>query len=411
MTFLTNAKKSVSALSSSALMTRYKTDTSGNFGTILAVSILVLLGGVAAAVDISAAVSAKQRLQDTTDQIALYAAKSLETDSAALAQRAQDYFEFNYADSDLPVVLNSIERVGDTVNVDASTKIDTTFAGMFGFDQVDVRTVSSSTYSDKGLDIALVLDTTGSMCDPCTKIETLKAAGANLIDELDTGTPGKVRISVVPFAQYVNVGPANLNANWLDDRDVGDDWSGCVGSRLGNRARQVDYSGSDFPAIPGDLCNNEITPLTADLDKPKAAMGELLARGWTYMPAGLAWGWRTLNGDAPFIEAADQGGLQRDRIIVMMTDGDNTRAASGTSHNSRSRNKADRATDNLCTAIKADGIQMYTIAYDISSNRTRNLLEECASGSDMYFDARNAGDLSGAFAEIAANLSTLRLTN
>lgn len=410
MTFLTKAKNTVSSLA-----LNYAKDTQGNFAVIAAVSMLVMIGGVAAAVDIGAAVSAKQRLQDTTDQIALYAAKSLETDPSALAARAQDYFEFNYADSDMPVVLNSIERVGDTVNVDASTKIETSFAGVFGFKELPVRVNSSSTYSDRGLDIALVLDTTGSMGEASsgggTKIETLKAAATNLIDELDTGTPGKVRISVVPFAQYVNIGPANLTANWVDDTEAGSAWSGCVGSRSGNGEENADYSGRDFPAISGDLCNNPITPLTANLETPKAAMGALMARGWTYMPAGLAWGWRTLEGGLPFDEAQDNGGMERDRIIVMMTDGDNTRAASGTRHDSTNRNKADRATDSLCTAIKGQGIQIYTIAYEIKTTKTRRLLEGCASGSEQYFDARNAADLNSAFAEIAANLSTLRLTN
>ena len=410
MTFLTKAKSTVSTLA-----LNYAKDTTGNFGTIAAICAIVIIGGVAAAVDIGAAVSAKQRLQDTTDQIALYAAKSLETDPAALTQSAMDYFDFNYGDSGMPVVLNSIERIGDTVNVDASTQIDTSFAVVFGYKNIDIRTVSSSTYSDRGLDIALVLDTTGSMGQPSsgggTKIETLRAAATDLIEELDTGTPGKVRISVVPFAQYVNVGPANLDAKWLDDSEVGDSWTGCVGSRSGNGSEKADYKGRDFPAIPSAACNNPITPLTANLDVPKAAVGELVARGLTYMPAGLVWGWRTLEEAAPFQEAKEDKRLQRDKIIVMMTDGSNTRAASGTTHDSKSTNKADRKTDSLCSGIKGSGIQLYTIAYEVDDNKTRRLLEGCASGSDMYFNAQNSSDLSSAFAEIAANLSTLRLTN
>ena len=410
MTFLTKVKNTVSSLA-----LNYAKDTQGNFAVVAAITMVVMIGGVAAAVDIGGAVSAKQRLQDTSDQIALYAARSLETDPAALTQHAMDYFDYNYADGSAPITLNSIERVGDTVNVDLSSSVDTSFAGIFGVSQLPVRVNSSSTFSDRGLDIALVLDTTGSMGDPSsgggTKIETLRAAGTSLIEELDTGTPGKVRISVVPFAQYVNVGTANLDANWLDDSDAGNNWSGCVGSRTGNGDESANHNGRDFPAIEGDLCNSPITPLTANLDTPKAAMGGLVARGWTYMPAGLVWGWRTLEGGAPFSEADDNGGLERDRIVIMMTDGANTRAVSGTTHNSKSSNKADRATEDVCSAIKSDDIQIYTIAYEISETKTRRLLEDCASGGEQYFDARNADDLTAAFAEIAANLSTLRLTN
>lgn len=409
MTFLTNAKNTVSRIALS-----YKDDTKGSFATVFAVSLFVLVAGVAAAVDLGAAASAKQRLQDTTDQISLYSARSLETDPAILAQQAQDYVNFNYPNTKDSITIDSITRDGDAVKVEASTKIDTRFAGIFGVGKLDVNVLSVSNYAERGIDIALVLDTTGSMGQPSsgggTKIETLRTAATNLISTLDTGT-GKVRVSVVPFAQYVNVGTDYAGAEWLDTSLVNGAWGGCVGSRGGNGEETADYDGDEFPAITGVNCSNPITPLTADLEEPKKGISTLVASGWTYMPAGLAWGWRTLEGNAPFIEADTKEKFERDRFIVMMTDGANTRANSGGYHDSTNRNKADKATESLCTAIKGSDIQIYSIAYEIKKTKTRRLLEGCASDTSMYFNAQNAGDLSQAFAEIAANLSTLRLTN
>lgn len=410
MTFLTNAKNTVSRIALS-----YRDDTKGNFATIFAVSLFVLVAGVAAAVDLGAAASAKQRLQDTTDQISLYSARSLETDPAVLAQQAQDYVNFNYPNTKDSITIDNISRVGDAVRVEASTKVDTRFANILGFGKLDVNVLSVSNYAERGIDIALVLDTTGSMGQPSsgggTKIETLRTAATNLISTLDTGTTGRVRVSVVPFAQYVNVGTDNLDADWIDDSLVNGAWGGCVGSRGGNGEEEADYDGDEFPAITGVSCSNPITPLTADLDKPKAGISTLLASGWTYMPSGLAWGWRTLEGNAPFTQADTKEKFERDRYIVMMTDGANTRANSGTYHDSASSNKADRATEKLCDAIKGSDIQIYSIAYEIDKAKTRRLLQGCASETDMYFNAQNADDLSQAFAEIASNLSTLRLTN
>ena len=50
----------------------YKKDTAGNMGMMLAVSTAALIGFLAVAVDLTNAFSAKQRLQDTTDAVALF---------------------------------------------------------------------------------------------------------------------------------------------------------------------------------------------------------------------------------------------------------------------------------------------------------------------------------------------------
>lgn len=404
MTFLKTVKQSTSKLAMA-----YANDTKGNFAIIFAVSLFVIVGGLAASIDIGNAVSQKQRLQDTTDQISLYAAKTLETDTAALNAYAQDYVDFNYPNTKTNIIIENISRDGDTVSVQATTKVKTAFAHMLGMDQIDVRVNSASSYNNKGLDIALVLDSTGSMSGE--KLDTLRDAATNLVSTLESGVSGNVRISVVPFAQYVNIGTDNADENWLDTSDVNAAWAGCVGSRNGSRAETPDYNGSNFPALATSACNTAITPLTDDLDAVKVGVNNMIARGLTYMPSGLVWGWRTLDGDAPFREARDTGGVQRDRIMVMMTDGTNTRASSGKTHDSKNINAADRDTRDLCNGIKSDGIKMYTIAYELDDSGTRSLLRRCASQDDNFFDARDASDLNAAFSQIASNLTNLRLTN
>ncbi len=403
MTFLQKAK-----LTASNLALSYANDTKGNFATIFAIGLFVIVGGLAASIDIGNAFSEKQRLQDTADQISLYAAKTLETDRGALNAFAQDYVNFNYPNTKGDIVIENIQRNGDTVSVEATTKVGTAFGQFVGFETIDVRVNSASTFRSKGLDVSLVLDTTGSMSG--AKIDTLREAATDLISTLEDAS-ADIRVSVVPFAQYVNIGTENLNERWLDTSNVNGNWAGCVGSRSGNRADTPDHNGANFPAISGTVCNTPITPLTDDLDTVKQDISALVAQGWTYMPSGLIWGWRTLDGAAPFRQARENGNLQRERIMVMMTDGANTRASSGTLHESTQTQAADRDTRKLCRGIKGDGIQLYTIAYEISSNSTRNLLRGCASDKENYFDARDAGDLRTAFAEIAASLSSLRLTN
>ncbi|RPI30784.1 MAG: hypothetical protein EHM67_18515, partial [Hyphomicrobiaceae bacterium] len=60
----------------------------------------------------------------------------------------------------------------------------------------------------ESLEISLMLDVTGSMCDPCTKIDDLKAAAKDLVDIViwDDQSAYTSKIALSPFAPAVNVG-------------------------------------------------------------------------------------------------------------------------------------------------------------------------------------------------------------
>ena len=58
------------------------------------------------------------------------------------------------------------------------------------------------------IEVSLMLDVTGSMCDPCTKINALKTAAKDLIDIVvwDDQSQYTSRVALAPFADAVNVG-------------------------------------------------------------------------------------------------------------------------------------------------------------------------------------------------------------
>ena len=62
-----------------------------------------------------------------------------------------------------------------------------------------------------------------------------------------------------------------------------------------------------------------------------------------------------------------------------------------------------------CTNAKADGVQVYTIAFQISDQNTVNMMRNCASKAAMAFDARSNSDLVDAFKRIADEITRLRL--
>ena len=90
---------------------KFKQDEKGNFAIIGAVTMAVLIGGLAVAVDLSNGFSAKQRLQDTTDAIALLAARGEIEGQANLTAAAQEYFDLTYpGQRGSRIVLDSITR-------------------------------------------------------------------------------------------------------------------------------------------------------------------------------------------------------------------------------------------------------------------------------------------------------------
>lgn len=63
----------------------------------------------------------------------------------------------------------------------------------------------------------------------------------------------------------------------------------------------------------------------------------------------------------------------------------------------------------LCTAMKAEGIVIYTITFQLSAAATQQLYRDCASSTDFYFNSPSNSDLQQVFVQIADELSSLRV--
>jgi hypothetical protein len=120
--------------------------------------------------------------------------------------------------------------------------------------------------------------------------------------------------------------------------------------------------------------------------------------------------------------------------MVLMTDGMNTmpsqsstlngsrytaygyakqeRMGSGINTTSAMVAEMDAGLTRVCDSMKALGIRIYTIAYDIDSAEAsvKQLLEDCATAPSLYFDAADSAAIDAAFTAIAEDLSSLRLS-
>lgn len=215
-------------------------------------------------------------------------------------------------------------------------------------------------------------------------------------------------------------------------------WIGCVGVRANDLHLEDDSYGISTSKIPGLLhknpyeatgfgwdleswCPHTITPLTDDYDMLNSQVGHLYGTDRTYIPIGLNWGRRILSPQAPFSEA-DTVDPKR-QIMILMSDGQNTAylddsidgfetipyiedLSAAQQENGDVPPGTDADTAALCEAIKAEGTEVYTIAFKVENAVTRNLLMNCASSAQHYFDAGTNTSLVESFQNISENLET-----
>ena len=440
-----------------------KNDQRGAVLVYVALALLPLICVAGVAMDLGHATYAKQKLTNGVDAAALAvgAQRGLTLDeSRALAE---SFVRAHYPDNLKSI---SVSDTGFQVDVTATADVPTAFMQVFNTPSVEIGVTSRSLRPQGKLEIALVVDQTGSMAGD--KLNNLKLAAKELIDTVvwDYQTDDYyAKIAIVPYAVGVNVGayansvrgtiasgtclvPGCLVFQFLNP--LGQiklfGISTCVSERTGAQAftdapPTVALVGTNYPVASNPCPSNSILPLTNDKSALKAAIDALQAGGSTAGHIGVAWGWYLLSPSwgylwptsqpAPYSDMAilDSRGLPLLRkILILMTDGEYNSAycqgvisqdstsgsGSNTDHincnapNGQSFNQA----ESLCTNMKATGFIVYTIGFNIvDDQRARDLMSSCATDASHAYQASTGDELQQAFRDIAAKISALRLTN
>lgn len=455
---------------------QFMRDNRGGVAIIFGLSLLVLLMCAGVAVDFARGQSTKSSLQQDLDATLLFVGKQkiLEGSTYDYQSAAQTYIENlqreNHASSTIDIKVTEPQQ--NLLKASAVVTMQTSLMKVFGVASMDVAAESEASIGQQPVEIALVLDNTSSMQG--SKIDALKNAATNLVDTVYSGPNAdqNVKISVVSFAEYVNVGLGNRNMPWMSvpndtsttqnvcstyqqptvvpgschdvavtymidgvptpstyqqcdytygppvttcgDQTTTTKWYGCAGSRAYPlNTLDQDYS-TPVPGIMNVSCPNEITPLTNQKNDVKNAISAMSVTGNTYIPSGLMWGLATLSKDAPYDQSEDVVNGQKVRkIMVLMTDGFNTLSMTDPydgSHRGSDTTQANAYTQELCTNIKAQKITVYTVAFEVTDSNIKTILQGCASSGDKYFSAANGSELQEAFAKIAADMAPLHLT-
>lgn len=251
------------------MIRRFLRNEEGSIFIVVALATMAVVGAVGVAVDIARGQMVQAKLQNAVDAAGLAAGASV--NATNIGDIATKYATINFAQGNLGATLNPISTTLSSdkklVTITASADLPTTITRIFNQSNITVNASTEITRSNKGLEVAMVLDTTGSMAG--SKIVALKNAAHSLVNVL-FGTEAvatNLWIGLVPFSQSVNVGASH--SDWLDQTYFNalpwetKSWGGCTEARY-TSARDI----TDDP--PFDLNFPNAEPPAAPYEKFKA---------------------------------------------------------------------------------------------------------------------------------------------
>lgn len=254
------------------LLKRFQRDERGAFMVLFGVLALVLVATSGAVVDFTQIEQARTRAQNALDAAALALQPHVFDENPAwtesdFTEAAKALLKERLADSTVQsdVINATINARNGQLILKATIVVPTSFVSLVGVTSVKASLISEATRKRLNLEVAMVLDNSGSMSS-YSRMTELKSAAKNATDILFDyqETQPNVFVSIIPFTQYVNVGTENRTASWMsqtgassvsalnfddDDRDSNtfagpvsrwglydgfnnEPWDGCVEARI-----------------------------------------------------------------------------------------------------------------------------------------------------------------------------------
>lgn len=321
-------------------MSQFGRKNDGSILPLAAFLIVIMIVIAGSGADYGRAIIVRSAVTNALDAAVLSVARQLSTTvltDSQIKSALESAFNANLTSTgvdnvqlaNLTYTLNPAEGI---ITADVTGTIGTYFVsiGGIGPETIPVRSSSQSTYSRFDVELALILDVTGSMSNDMDTLETAANSVVKiLLAEQDSNSRSKVRISLVPYSQGVNLGDkaktvtngASLGAN-------------CVTERMGPKqftdaAYNYNDKNSEFFGGGSNACSygSPLLPLTSSADSLKTAIENLVASGGTAGQTGIAWGWYTLSPSWsnlwPSASAPSAYGDNKvKKIALIMTDGD-----------------------------------------------------------------------------------------
>jgi Flp pilus assembly protein TadG len=448
-------------------LARFIEDRSGNFAIITAAILTTILLSVGLGVNTVQMVLTRSNLLNALDSAVTSTARDLTTGVIPESDAEKTVRSFlmanggtGFASAD-EIDLDSliVDHTAKTVAATASVDIKLLFPLFGAADNQKITVKSAALYSDKKVEVAMILDTTGSMRGQ--KIKDLRDAATNAVEELfknQNPDNKRVRVALVPYAEGVNLGN-------LADRAVFDEVRGgpdlpspqapqtvkpspdrCATERKMQNG-SADFS-DDSPysmrydnqhkLYPAKVNRDDrlsscptarLIPLTDNKDELLDAITDFSANGVTAGGIAAQWGYYMLSPNwRPVIRDSGMGDGPANynpdkvtKVAILMTDGQFNTAFAGVPNNQTPQNrqgdKSRSYAESVCTNMKRDNIEIFTIGFALPSDEAseaRGVLKNCSSpdkpGVKHFFDVSTGQELDQAFQEIIADTQRLALT-
>jgi Flp pilus assembly protein TadG len=259
---------------------RFIRSESGNFAIYFAIAIIPVFGAAGLAIDYSGRQNLESEMQQAADAAVLAATRATNSNFGQKKKIADDFFESNFTGDVLALQGRLTEENGAYVYT-ATGSYQTSVAGILGFKTLPVKVVASTALSSDPVEVALVLDNTGSMAPYIAALRSSTISFSQTIFEASMN--GNVKMAVVPFNGAVNPGPmptrfvdeagnAKYNGYWFENRQAASE-EGCIKGG-GNGGPGNSRQEGAWLSIPGAV----IEPVLAVLDE---FFGVNLAFAWT----------------------------------------------------------------------------------------------------------------------------------
>ncbi|WP_421760794.1 pilus assembly protein TadG-related protein [Devosia sp.] len=219
------------------LVQRFRSDERGVFAIMFALLAIVLIATAGAVVDFTAIEQARTRAQQALDSAALGLQPTIFTTgvtATTIKPKALQLLTERLNDAAITASVDTvnINLTDGTLKLTASIVVPTAFVALVGFPTIRAKVVSEATRKRLNLEVAMVLDNSGSMAS-YSRMTNLKIAARCAMDVLYNNitdcatatltatdplaaTNTNVKIGIVPFTGFVNVGPGNKTAGWMD---------------------------------------------------------------------------------------------------------------------------------------------------------------------------------------------------
>lgn len=410
-------------------------DTRANVAAIFAVLAFPLLLAVAATIDTARHIAANRQVQLAVDAATLAGARALEDDDLKDPQ-VEEIIEASFranstisrTDLNCTKITASVDRENDGVDLEVKCLMPKVFGNMFGLPaNMNVSRYSYSEHASPTLDLALMLDMSGSMNNE-GRLVAAKAGAKELVSKLITEESGsRVKIALIPYGDAVNGGVWGNRAQGNSDNDDEDN----DGERVcvSHRENASSMFSDDLPVEghyigdqAGGSCREPmIVPLTHDAKALTTAIDGFSATSLgTAGHLGIAWSWYAITSEWSSIwpetsQPRNNAHPRALKAIIVMTDGIFNRHHDYGGRTAYTYSASDMMA--FCDEILESGVAIYVIGLDVEDPELGwvdaewietygpdKVLSTCAGDPSRLFRPNSSDELVPLYEAIAKKL-------